>query len=306
MSSWGGESGLMEAEAPSIGNIRPITNREFQLLRSFIYREAGIHLSETKRALVVGRLSKRLRELGLKTFGAYYEHLEAGDSGERVLMLDAISTNETHFFREPRHFSLLEETILPRFVREAEAGRRPKRIRIWSAACSTGEEPYSVAMVLRSFFPPASGWDLEILATDLSSRVLRAARDAEWPVGKAAEIPDVHLRQFMLRGTRSQEGKMKAGPEIRSMVRFERLNLHKDPYPTGPFDLIFCRNVLIYFSHEAKVAVVHRLLGQMARDGYFFLGHAETLSGIADHVRSVGPNVYMPSGRPKGEVRPPA
>jgi chemotaxis protein methyltransferase CheR len=286
------DAGLLAGSGP-----RSITDREFGLFQALIQREAGIHLSPAKKALVVGRLGKRLRALGMPTFEAYYVHLLQGDADERVRMLDAICTNETHFFREPRHFELLEREVLPAWAREAEAGRRPRRVRAWSAGCSTGEEPYSLAMVLRRFFPFSSGWEIEVLATDLSTRVLSAARSAIWPLEKAREIPPRYLRAFMLQGTRSQHGLMKAGPEIRSLVRFERLNLNLDAYPVpGGFDLVFCRNVLIYFNREAKAQAVARLVGHIADEGFLFVGHAETLSGIVEGVRSVGPNVYARAG----------
>jgi len=296
--------GGVEAAAASV---RSITDREFGLFQALIHREAGIHLAPAKKALVVGRLGKRLRALGLPTFEAYYQRVLEGDGEERVRMLDAISTNETHFFREPRHFEFLEREVLPRWAREAERGRRARDIRVWSAGCSTGEEPYTIAMVLRRFFPASSRWEVEILATDLSTRVLETARAAVWPIEKAREIGPEYLRAFMLQGTRSHQGLMKAGPEIRSLVRFERLNLNADAYPVpGGFDLVFCRNVLIYFSREAKSQAVARLLGHLSPDGYFFVGHAETLSGIVEGVRTVGPNAYARSGTPERAPRAPS
>jgi chemotaxis protein methyltransferase CheR len=175
----------------------------------------------------------------------------------------------------------------------------PRRIRAWSAACSTGEEPYSLAMTLLAHFPPSSGWTLEILASDLSTRALGQARAGLWSIDKAREIPERHLKAFMLRGRGPQEGVMKAGPEIRSLLRFQRVNLNQDRYPVaGPFDLVFCRNVLIYFDVASKARVVHRLLDQLAPCGYLFLGHAESLTGLSGRVRSVGPTVYVRAGEP--------
>jgi chemotaxis protein methyltransferase CheR len=213
-------------------------------------------------------------------------------------MLDHVTTNETHFFREPRHFELLAADVFPRWSADAAAGRRPRRARIWSAACSTGEEPYSLAMALLRAFPPGSGWDLEILATDLSTRVLDRARAALWPLEKAKEIPDADLKAFMLRGTGSQEGLMKAGPELRELVRFQRLNLNDAAYPgVGEFDLVLCRNVLIYFDAPTKERVVGRLLEHLAPDGLLFLGHAESVVGTGLPLQPVVPTVYRRGAR---------
>jgi chemotaxis protein methyltransferase CheR len=275
-----------------------ISAKEFALFRDLIHRESGIFLSEAKQALVVGRLGRRLRELGLSSLGAYYRLLAEGDERERMRMLDCICTNETHFFREPRQFEFLEQRIFPEWAARAAAGM-PRRIRSWSAACSTGEEPYSLAMTLLAHFPPSSGWTLEILASDLSTRALDQARAGLWSIDKAKEIPERYLKAFMLRGRGPQEGVMKAGPEIRSLLRFQRVNLNQDPYPVaGPFDFIFCRNVLIYFDVPSKARVVHRLLDQLAPGGYLFLGHAESLTGFSERARSVGPTVYVRAPEP--------
>lgn len=280
--------------APVDMAVRRITDQEFGLFQALIYREAGIYLSQAKKELLVGRLTRRLRELGLNSFGAYYRCLVEGDEAERIRLLDCISTNETHFFREPRHFEFLEQRVFPEWTTQGTSGLRPRRVRVWSAACSTGQEPYSLAMVLSTHFPPVSGWDIEILASDLSTRALERAREGVWPIGNAKEIPAPYLKAYMLKGTGSQEGKMKAGTEIRSMIRFARLNLNDDIYPvTGLFDLIFCRNVLIYFDGESRGRVIGRLLNHLAPEGYLFIGHAESLSRLTDRVRCVIPTVYV-------------
>jgi chemotaxis protein methyltransferase CheR len=264
---------------------------EFQSFQRLIHREAGIYLVESKRVLVEGRLSRRLRELGLD-FERYYALLET-DAAERVRLVDAISTNETHFFREPRQFDFLESRVFPEWEARAEAGRMARRVRVWSAACSTGEEPYSVAMSFLARFPPGSGWEIDILATDISTRVLDRARAALYTLEKSKEIPARHLKAFMLKGRGAQEGWMKAGPEIRSVVRFGRLNLNDDALAvTGQFDLILCRNVLIYFDAPSKARVVERLLERMDSRGYLFLGHAEAMIGMSTRTRSVGPTIY--------------
>jgi chemotaxis protein methyltransferase CheR len=270
-----------------------VSEADFLSFQRLIERQAGIHLAPVKKALLVGRLARRLRELRIPTLREYYKRV-AADPAELTHMLDCISTNETHFFREPSHFDFLSGEVLPRWNTEAKAGERPKQVRVWSAGCSTGEEPYSIAMTLLDQFPSSSGWHLEILATDLSTRVLQKARDAQWPIQKAQEIPQGFLKSYMLRGTGAQEGKMKASSEIRQPVSFEYLNLlESSTYPNSKlFDLIFCRNVLIYFQPETKQQVIHRLLNHLAPDGYLFVGHSESLNHLTDAVRTVIPTVY--------------
>jgi chemotaxis protein methyltransferase CheR len=272
-----------------------VTDRDFVRFQTLIHREAGIWLAPVKKALLVGRLAKRLRELGLDSYGDYYERA-VEDEAERIRMLDCICTNETHFFREPRHFEFLSERVFPAWRDEADAGRRPRRLRVWSAACSTGEEPYTLAMVLLTAFP--SGWELEVVASDLSTKVLARAAAGLWPLEKSQEIPADHLKAFMLKGFGAQEGLMKAGPEIRAIVRFARVNLVGSDWPGGPpFDLVFCRNVLIYFDRPAKIAVVERLVDRLEPRGYLFLGHAESLGGFTTRARAVVPTVYQPGPR---------
>lgn len=274
-----------------------MSNREFEQLRTLVHEWAGIWLSDAKRALLEGRLAKRIRQLGLGTYGAYYETLTAKGPAaeeERRRFLDAVSTNETHFFREPSHWQLLEREILPRFRADAEAGRRPKRIRAWSAACSTGDEAYSLAMLLLAQLPPEDGWLHDIFATDISTRVLESAKAGLWNVAKADEIPTAYLKRFMLRGTGDFEGKMKAGRELRDLIRFERFNLNETPYSVGePFDLVFCRNVLIYFDAPMKKRVVGELVRHVKPGGYFFVGHAESLHGYDVRLRTVIPTAYQ-------------
>ena len=266
--------------------IKPMTMATFRGFASLIYREAGIHLSDAKQALLAGRVARRIRALALPGFREYLDYVTR-DAAERVEMLNCIATNETHFFREPKHFDLLRDTILPRLAADTS---RLRTLRVWSAGCSTGEEPYSLAMLLLDRLPD---WNIDILATDISTRVLDLARAGIWPMRKSKEIPQPYLKRFMLKGTRSQEGVMKAGDEIRSVIRFARLNLNEARYDIGGrIDLIFCRNVLIYFDQESRRRAVARMLEQLDPSGLFFVGHAESLNGVNDDVRSVIPTVY--------------
>jgi chemotaxis protein methyltransferase CheR len=270
-----------------------LSDELFAKFRALIYREAGIALTEGKKSLLISRVAGRLRELGVASFEEYFRLVEdPASADERGRLLDRICTNETHFFRDPRQFLFLNEHLFPRLEAEAARGGR-KRVRAWSAACSTGEEPYSLAMAMLHRFPPSAGWQVEIVASDLSNKVLAAARAGLWPIDKSGDIPLHYRKAFMLRGTGSQTGKMKVGPELREVVSFTRLNLNEPVYPvTGQFDFIFCRNVLIYFDRESKAKVVDRLLSHLAQDGCLFLGYAETTTTITDRLVSVGPNVY--------------
>jgi chemotaxis protein methyltransferase CheR len=266
----------------------PLSTKEFRLFQSLVRSEAGIALSDQNRALLVGRLAPRLRALDLASFGDYFEFVNR-DAAERVRMLDCICTNETSFFREPKQFAFLEEQVLPRWRAEADSGERRREVRVWSAGCSTGEEPYSIAMSLVANLP---SWRVEVIATDLSTKVLERAEAAVWPIERAANIPVHYRKAFLLRGDGPQAGRITVRPELASHVRFARVNLHDDSYPvTGRFDLIFCRNVLIYFDAAGKQRVMQRLLDRLQPDGFFFLGHSETFN-TCERVRSVGPTVY--------------
>jgi chemotaxis protein methyltransferase CheR len=277
--------------------IVPISDREFRLFQDLVHAETGIYLSNAKKALLAGRLSRRLRELGLRSFGDYYERVSGVDRDERVRMAEAICTHETRFFREPQQFRFLEEHVYPGWKSQAAAGRRSRRISVWSAACSTGEEPYSIAMQLLDQFPAEAGWSVDVLATDLSRRVLAQAEAGVWPIERAEQIPLSYLKRFMLKGTRSETGRIMADAPLRALVRCAQLNLNGASYPgCGRFDLIFCRNVLIYFSPQARREVVHRLVSQhLAPGGYLLLGHAETVHDLKGQLQPVGPSICTPS-----------
>jgi chemotaxis protein methyltransferase CheR len=282
------------APAESDSPIRPMTDAEYERFRGYIYEHAGIQLGPAKREFLAARLARRLRDLGLSGYGEYFRLLVHGDHSEQVNLFDAVSTNETHFFREPQHFEFLKDVAFQEWDRLATEGRRPRRIRMWSAACATGQEVYSLAMVAEERFPAAAGWDVEILATDLSVRALEAARAGMWPLDQHREIPERYLKAYMLKGIERQQGKMKAGPAIRALVRFARVNLNNEVYPVGgPFDVIFCRNVLIYFDAQAKVRVVDRLMEYLAPGGYLVLGQVESATGLTERLRAVGPTVYV-------------
>src|SRR5579864_253293 len=267
---------------------------QFQLFQALVLRESGIHLGSKNRAMLVSRLWKRLRALELNSFSSYYRRVKA-DPQEMVLMLDCICTNETHFFREPAAFECLRHRIFPEWLANADTRKTDKTLRIWSAACSTGEEAYSLAMMLLTYFPPSSGWNLEVLGTDLSTKVLAKASAAIWPVEEISDVPIEYQRKFLLKGFGPEKGKIKAVDALRQVVQFQRLNLSREPYAVrGPFDLIFCRNVLIYFQWETKIKVVDALGKYLTPKGYLFLGHSESLHGVADRLQTVTQRVFPP------------
>jgi len=278
-------------EANECSTLAPGVFSKFQQL---IYREAGIWLAIHKHALLTGRLARRLRLLGLKDMQEYYQLVTQPDQQhERAVMIDCITTNETHFFREPRHFDYLERQVFPRWQQEAAAGDRVMRLRVWSAGCSSGEEPYSLAMLLLKNFPESKGWDIEVLGTDISTRVLEKARAATYPIEKSKDIPAEHLRAYMLKGRGDHKAMMKVSPELHRVVRFARVNLHADSYPIlGSFDLIFCRNVLIYFDQESKIKVIGGILRHLSPSGLLFVGHSEHLGAMAPSLRTVAPTIH--------------
>jgi len=272
----------------------------FAKFQELIYKEAGIWLAPHKHALLTGRLARRLRFLGLSSMQEYYQLVTQPDQlHERAVMIDCITTNETHFFREVRHFDFLSEHVFPTWHQKAAAGERATHIRVWSAGCSSGEEPYSLAMLLLKHFPIEKGWNLEVLATDISTRVLEKAREAVYPIEKMKDIPEEYLRAYMLKGRGEHKGVMKASPELHRVVRFARVNLHADFYPLqGFFDLVFCRNVLIYFDQKSKEKVINGILRHLSPSGLLFVGHSEHLAGISPSLKTVAPTVHalMPEG----------
>jgi chemotaxis protein methyltransferase CheR len=264
------------------------TDAEFRRLRDIIEARTGIHLNPTKKALLQGRLARRLRQLGLSSFRQYCEEVGVRD-GEVAELIDCVTTNETHFFREPHHFQYIERALVPEWLDEAERGRRPRAVRVWSAGCSTGEEPYSIAMVLLDRLP--CDWTIEIIGTDISRRVLAKAMAATWPMARAREIPEHYLRSYMLHGIGEHEGELRASAPLRNVVRISWLNLNESELPRGYFDLVFCRNVLIYFDADRKKRLVERLLDRLEPGGRLFLGHAEGMHWSRD-VHCVAPTVY--------------
>jgi chemotaxis protein methyltransferase CheR len=270
----------------------------FQKFQKLIYSETGIWLGSSKTALLCGRLFRRLRALEITSLASYYEFVAQPDQHEeRSRMIDAITTNETRFFREPRQFEFLVQRLVPRWLSDAEHGLRSRRVRIWSAGCSSGEEPYTLAMLLARHLPAQDGWDVRLLATDISNRVLEKACKGTYPIARATELPKDLLHSFMLRGVAERQGEMKVKIEIQQMIDFRRLNLDQESnLSEGPFDAIFCRNVLIYFDVASKRRVIANLYRHLMANGLLFVGHAENLTSISTRLQSVESTIYIKTG----------
>ena len=267
------------------------TDEDFDYLSGLAYRFTGINLSHDKRELVYGRLAKRLRLLDIGSFGEYCRLLRSEGSEETSHFINAITTNVTSFFRENHHFEFLANTVIPEIKSRNENTSRPK-LRIWSAGCSSGEEPYSIAMVLRENIDNIDDWDIKILATDLDSNVLDRARQAIYPIDRVDSVSMERKKKWMSRGLDSKAGNIRMKPEITSMVHFKQLNL-TEPWPIqGSFDCIFFRNVAIYFKRDTQTSILNRLADHLERDGILFVGHSESLIGVSDRYTSVGQTIH--------------
>lgn len=264
-----------------------ISDLEFARFQRFIFDAAGITLASSKKALVSGRLAKRLQAWGYSSYSEYLRLLEAGTAPEEVqTAVDLLTTNETFFFREPKHFDRLRQLAL--------AAPRDEPFRVWSAASSTGEEAYSAAMVLDDCLG-AAPW--EILGSDISARVLARAQSGHYSLERASHLPHDFLRRYCLRGVGEYEGTLLVRVDLRRRVRFLHVNLNAELPSLGRFDVIFLRNVMIYFNEETKRRVVARVSSLLKPNGYFFVGHSETLNGITDTLEGVAPAVYRATRR---------
>jgi chemotaxis protein methyltransferase CheR len=265
---------------------------DFRRVQALIKARVGIDLGSNKQSLVYGRLARRLRALGMHDFGDYLALVEDPASSEAERFVNAITTNVTEFFRENHHFEFVARTVLPAIWRRTGPGAQ--RVRFWSAGCSTGEEPYSLAMVLRENPPPASAagpWDIKILATDLDTDVLAYGRAGIYPAERVERIGAARLKRFF---TRAGAG-YQARDDVRSLISFKQLNL-MDPWPMqGPFDVILCRNVVIYFDDATKRGLVHRYRQLLGDGGYLLLGHSESMVGSTSGFESCGRTIYRRS-----------
>ncbi|MDR2422626.1 MAG: protein-glutamate O-methyltransferase CheR [Deltaproteobacteria bacterium] len=292
---------LEHRHSPSDGPVNlvrqlELTDREYQTIAEFVHKASGINLLDGKKELVRARLIKRINQLEFRDFKSYFRFVTTDASGdELVFLLDALATNLTSFFREPQHFEFMSKTFLPELEkRRRRPGGGGPRLRIWSAACSSGEEPYTIAMVVMEknhYF--ASGGDFRILATDLSTKVLNIAKKGQYGPESVKSINPTTLKSFMVK-TPTERGHAIYAivPQIRNLISFRRFNL-MDPLPyKGPMDLIFCRNVMIYFDRETIGRLIEKFYKILEVGGYLFIGHSESLSGLSHDFQYVAPCIY--------------
>jgi chemotaxis protein methyltransferase CheR len=257
---------------------------DFERVRKLIYQHAGISLSPVKQDMVYSRLARRLRATNCRSFSEYLDALEKGDSSEWERFVNSLTTNLTSFFREPHHFPIFAEHL------QKLGNRRP--IRVWCSAASTGEEPYSIAITVAETLGSNSS-HVSIVASDLDTSVLETARKGVYSADRVEKLSPERLRRFFLRGTGAQEGYVAVRPELKEMVQFQRLNLLDTSYAVkGPLDVIFCRNVMIYFDKPTQYKILSRFAPMMQPDGLMFAGHSESFMHAADLFRSLGKTVY--------------
>jgi chemotaxis protein methyltransferase CheR len=264
-------------------NMPSLSDQEFKQFQTMIYDIAGISMSPAKKPLVSGRLAKRVKHHGLDSFGEYFRALMKDDGrAELQIAVDLLTTNETYFFREPKHFDFLRDRILP----QHGSG---KPFRVWSAASSSGQEAYSIAMTLADRLGDHP-W--EVVASDISTRVLEKARSGHYPMEQTEDIPRHYLVNYCLKGIGAQAGTFLIDRKLRSRVNFMQINLNQALPKLGEFDLIFLRNVMIYFDNDTKRDVVRRIMALLKPGGHLLIGHSESLNGLVDELQSVMPAVY--------------
>jgi len=281
-------------EAALIGSgVRVMSDKEFSLFSTLIYSHLGIKMPPVKKLMLTSRLLKRLKALGIKTYKDYYDYLcsDKGQSEEFNKMFDAVTTNKTDFFREPDHFDILVKRVLPDLVQSENFIER-KMINIWSAGCSSGEEAYTLTMVMSEFFSGNKS-KYSILATDISPKVLQAGYDAIYTESTILPIPVALRQKYLMRGTGDKIGLFRIIPALRERVTFKQLNLMDDNFNVSKqMDIIFCRNVIIYFDKETQIELFEKFYKHLVPGGYLFIGSSETLYGINNNFLPVGPTVY--------------
>lgn len=264
-----------------------LTDKDLTFIRALIYKQAGISISPHKRALITGRLDKRVRALGFTRYAEYIDYIQRRNTDRQEIqhIIDALTTNETYFFREPKHFTFLESRVLPAQVNSGKTD-----LRVWSCACSSGEEPYSIAMTLSDDYR-LNRW--HILATDLNTQVLDVARAGIYPMARAEKIPPEFLKKYCLKGIGKNDGKFIINKNLRHRIEYKQLNLNTDfPRDVGKFDVIFLRNVMIYFDLETKKKLCAKLINCLVPGGYLIIGHSESLNGVTDALSVEAPSIY--------------
>ncbi|MDT8282405.1 MAG: protein-glutamate O-methyltransferase CheR [Gammaproteobacteria bacterium] len=267
------------------------TEDDFKFLSELAAEKAGINLTTDKRELVYGRVSKRLRHLKINNFKDYCALLKKENNAESTHFINSITTNVTSFFRENHHFEYLAEKVIPDIIKKNRNTKNP-RLRIWSAGCSTGEEPYSIAMILRENISDIDNWDVKILATDLDSNVLQTAAKAVYQLDRVEQVSQERKRRWMLMGSGEKDKNIKMKKEIRDLVHFKQLNL-TDSWPVrGMFDCIFFRNVAIYFKRPTQIRILNKFAEHQEKNGTLFVGHSESLIGLSQRYVSAGQTIH--------------
>ncbi len=277
----------------SLETFKSISNKDYTFIRELIYNETRINLGEGKRELVTARLGKRLRATGLTSIQDYCSKLKNDPkNGELYHLIDAISTNHTFFFREINHFNFLNETILPQFA-NGELGN-PNSLNVWSCACSTGEEPYSVAITLADFMEKQTKGRWQLNCSDISTKVLDFASKGVYDKNRIKEVKTEWQRKYFQKGEKQMDGYYRVHPELRKNVKFQRINLFGTPFQwREKFQIIFCRNVMIYFDRPTQEDLVGRLAQHLVPGGYLLIGHAESLAGVNHPYDTVKPAIYQ-------------
>jgi len=264
------------------------SDADFRALRDLVKQMTGINLAETKRELVYGRVSRRLRALGLSSFGEYRRMLEVQDAPELVEFCNALTTNLTSFFRESHHFDYLRDQVLAPLAADP---RGTRRLRVWSSACSTGEEPYSIAMTIIESLRDWQKWDIKILATDLDSNVLATAARGSYAADRVKGMQPQRLTRFFREGSGGGNS-YEAGQELKELITFRQVNLTHALPMSGPIDVIFCRNVVIYFDKDTQRDLFARMSRLQRPDDLLFLGHSENLFNVSNDYTLIGKTIY--------------
>lgn len=274
-------------------NLAPLTDSEFNELVRIIYDKTRIQMSEHKRALVTSRISKRIRALNMSSFKEYMDYLKGAPDEEVTNFINAVTTNKTDFFRENKHFEYMKTTFLPNWEKSYKEGK-VNNLRIWSAACSTGEEPYTIAMTLHDYFGERfNHYDIKILASDIDTNVLSHACAGIYKEETVETIQTNTLKKYFLKGTGNNAGLYKVKNILQKCISFRQLNFKDEDFDIHTkFDLIFCRNVIIYFDKEFQKELFNKFYRYMKEDSYVFIGHSETLFGISDLFKYISSNIY--------------
>jgi chemotaxis protein methyltransferase CheR len=284
---------------PAFQTPKPITEAEYEFIRNTVYQYSRINLGPSKKELVMARLSKRLRALGLPSYAAYIDLLKGKDGkAEMTNLIDSISTNHTFFFRELAHFTFLVETVLPEMAGSGSGGSAGRTFKVWSAATSSGEEPYSIALVLEDYFSRVPGWSWRIQCTDISTRILKRAQDGIFAKDRLEKIRKDWLTRYFQKGKGESDGFYRVVPEIKKHFTFTQLNLLAPSYPfREQFQVVFCRNVMIYFDRQTQEELIAKIDQQMMPGGYLMIGHAESLTSINHNLKMVKPAIYQKPAR---------